>query len=328
MAPKIGILLGQLGTPDAPTTSAVRRYLAEFLWDRRVVDLHRVLWWLILHGIVLRTRPSMSAALYSNVWTEDGSPLLHFTMRQARGLERGLAARGADVRAEVAMRYGSPSTPEAIQRLVDWGAERLLLFPMYPQYSAPTTASTCDAVFAEMSRRRVVPALRVVPPYYDHPAYIDALADSARETLASIDPPPDRVLLSFHGIPERYARMGDPYPSHCRATADALVATMGWTDDDYLLTFQSRFGREPWLQPYTAETLMELGSRGIKRIVAMCPGFTADCLETIDEIGNLGREQFESGGGESLVRVPCLNDRPRWIEAMTAIAASELEGWL
>lgn len=328
MSGRIGILLGQLGTPDAPTTPAVRRYLKQFLSDRRVVDLNPVLWWLVLNGIILRFRPKASAELYRKVWTPEGSPLLVLSNHQAAGLEKGLSTRGgAEVKVEVAMRYGNPSTGSAIRKLIDWGADRLLLFPMYPQYSAATTGSTCDEVFDELKTLRDVPALRIVPPYYDHPGYIGALAAMAREKVSSLGATPDKVLISFHGIPQRYARLGDPYPSHCEATAKALVAAMGWSDEAVLMTYQSRFGREPWLQPYTDETLMSLGGKGVKTVLAMCPGFTADCLETIDEIGNLGAEQFEEGGGGHLHLVPCLNDDPRWIEAMVEIAANELKGW-
>lgn len=326
---KIGILLAQLGTPVAPTTTAVRRYLAQFLSDPRVVDLSPLVWRPILHGIILRTRPSQSAALYRKIWTPEGSPLLSVSRAQATGLEAALSGRGgAEIRAEVAMRYGEPSTGSAIDRLARWGAERLLLFPMYPQYAAPTTASTYDEVFRELPKRRFVPALRVVPPYFDHPGYIGALAESAREALARLDASPEKIVVSFHGLPQRYADLGDPYPGQCEATARALARAMGWREGEWMLAYQSRFGREPWLHPYTDETLIRLGREGVKRIAVLSPGFTADCLETIDEIGNLGREQFESTGGETLTRVACLNERPRWIEAMTEIAANELKGWM
>jgi ferrochelatase len=355
MAKRIGILLGQLGTPDAPTPSAVRRYLRQFLGDRRVVDLNPLLWWLILNGIILPRRSRQSAALYRKVWTDEGSPLLRITNAQARGLQQRLQASGAasgaaaasasgvaaasaagsggdsgdvEFRVEVAMRYGNPSTGLAIDTLCAWGASEILLFPMYPQYSAPTTGSTYDEVFRELGRRRLVPTLRIVPPYFDDPLYIAVLAQSIREKLAASEAKPDKILISFHGIPERYATLGDPYPEHCVATVKALAAAMGWTGDEYLLTFQSRFGKEPWLQPYTDQTLMKLGSEHLGRILVICPGFTADCLETIDEIGNLGREQFEGKGGGELDLVPCLNDRPRWLDSMAAIARRELAGWL
>ena len=330
MAKRIGILVAQLGTPDAPTAPAVRRYLRQFLGDRRVVDLNPILWWLILNGIILPRRSRQSAALYRNVWTAEGSPLLRISNAQARGLQERLqsASLDAEIRVEVAMRYGNPSTGLAIDTLCDWGAGEILLFPMYPQYSAPTTGSTYDEVFRELTRRRLVPTLRVVPPYYDDPHYIGALARSIREKLAAMDGKPDKILISFHGIPQRYATLGDPYPEHCLATVRALATEMGWSSDDYLLTFQSRFGKEPWLQPYTDQTLMKLGAERLGRILVVCPGFTADCLETIDEIGNLGREQFESRGGGALDLVPCLNDRPLWLDAMTAMARRELAGWL
>lgn len=328
MRRKTGILLGQLGTPDAPTTPAVRRYLRQFLGDRRVVDLNPFLWKAILEGVILRTRPAQSAALYQKIWTEAGSPLLTVSNAQARGLQSTLETAGASVRVEVAMRYGNPSTRAAIDRLIDWGAENILLFPMYPQYSAATTGSTYDETFRELLDRRYVPTLRVVPPYYDHPSYVAALAESVRESLSSLSEQPEKIVISFHGIPQRYADLGDPYPAHCFATARALAAAMAWSEDDYIVTFQSRFGKEPWLQPYTDETFKRLGEEGFRRIVALCPGFTADCLETIDEIGNLGAEQFAEAGGESLTLVPCLNDRSRWIDAMQEIALRELSGWI
>jgi ferrochelatase len=330
MSKRIGILLAQLGTPDAPTPSAVRRYLRQFLGDRRGVDLNPILWWLILNAIILPRRSSQSAELYRHVWTEEGSPLLRISNAQARGLQARFEGTvpGVEFRVEVAMRYGNPSTGLAIDTLCQWGATEILLFPMYPQYSAATTGSTYDEVFRVLPQRRVVPALRVVPPYYDDPLYIDALAQSIREKIAAMKSRPDRILVSFHGIPQRYAALGDPYPQHCLATARALAAAMQWSDDDYLLTFQSRFGKEPWLQPYTDQTLMRLGAEGVGTLLVVCPGFTADCLETIDEIGNLGREQFEGKGGGELDRVDCLNDRARWLDAMTAIARRELAGWL
>src|SRR5512140_3127870 len=231
--PKIGILLAQLGTPDAPTTGAVRKYLAEFLSDRRVVDLNPALWWFVLNGIILRTRPAKSAELYRKVWTKEGSPLLLLSQPRATGLRKALESRGGgEFRVEVAMRYGAPSPPLAIQKLCDWGAERILLFPMYPQYAGPTTASTYDAVFAALPKRRFIPALRVVPPYFDHPAYVESLAEALREALAGLDPKPEKIVVSFHGIPQRYADLGDPYPQQCKATAHALAKTMGWRDED------------------------------------------------------------------------------------------------
>lgn len=330
MADRIGILVAQLGTPDAPTAPAVRRYLRQFLGDRRVVDLNPVLWWAILNGVILVKRPAESAALYRKVWTEEGSPLLVISEAQAKGLAERLGeiAGEVEIRAEVAMRYGNPSTGSAIGRLIEWGATRILLFPMYPQYSAATTGSTYDEVFDELKKKRAIPTLRVVPPYFDDPAYIGALAQSVRDKVASLDERPEKILISFHGIPQRYADLGDPYPRHCHATARALAREMGWREEDYLVTFQSRFGREPWLQPYTDETFIRLGREGLGRLLVICPGFTTDCLETIDEISNLGREQFEGAGGGRLERVDCLNASPRWLEAMAGIARRELSGWI
>ena len=330
MADRIGILLAQLGTPDAPTPAAVRRFLRQFLSDQRVVDLNPVLWWAILNGIILVTRPRKSAALYEKVWTEKGSPLLVITQDQARGLQSRLETREGrtSIRVEVAMRYGSPSTGAAIDRLMEWGAERILVFPMYPQYAAATTGSSCDEVFAELSKRRFVPSIRVVPPYYDDDAYIDALATLTRDKIGSMEPPPDKILISFHGIPQRYADLGDPYPQHCTDTVNAFARKMAWREGDYLVTYQSRFGREPWLQPYTDQTLRKLGAEGLGNLLVLCPGFTADCLETVDEIGNLGREQFEGSGGGHLDRVDCLNASTPWLDAMATIAHRELGGWL
>jgi protoporphyrin/coproporphyrin ferrochelatase len=269
MAKRIGILIAQLGTPDAPTTRAVRRYLRQFLSDRRVVDLNRALWWPILNGIILVSRPKKSAELYRNVWTKDGSPLLEISRKQVAGLQDRLQAdeENVEIRVELAMRYGNPSTGRAIEALCSWGAEQLLLFPMYPQYSAATTASTYDEVFRELSRRRFVPALRVVPPYFEDPLYIAALAQSARDQIAAMTSRPDKALLSFHGIPQRYAALGDPYQEQCMATGRALAKEMAWSDDEYVVTFQSRFGREPWLQPYTDETLKMLGQHGLKNLL-------------------------------------------------------------
>ncbi|MBW3670977.1 MAG: ferrochelatase [Acidobacteria bacterium] len=330
MSRRIGILIAQLGTPAAPTVPAVRKYLRQFLGDQRVVELNPALWWVILNGVILVKRPKATAALYQKVWTERGSPLLLISEAQARGLQERLqqSLDGSEIRAELAMRYGSPSTGSAIDRLIEWGARRILLFPMYPQYSAATTSSTYDEVFAELSRKRFIPTLRVVPPYFDDPHYVNALAESVKEKIGSMGKPPAKVMISFHGIPQRYADLGDPYPEHCHATAASLAREMGWGSDDYLVTFQSRFGRQPWLQPYTDETLMKLGAEGLESILVVCPGFTADCLETIDEIGSLGREQFEGAGGGELDRVACLNDTPRWLDAMAEITRRELAGWL
>jgi ferrochelatase len=301
--PRVGILLIQLGTPDAPAPAALRRYLAQFLADRRVVDWPPVLWQPILHGIVLRTRPRRSARLYAKVWTAAGSPLAVYTALQAAALEGRLAAVGAKVRVLVGMRYGEPSIRDA------------------------TTGSSLERLFRELASRRVVPAVRVVPPYFDDPGYIDALAAVARQTLTALPDPPDRVVFSFHGLPRRHVEAGDPYQHQCRETARLLGQRLALPPAEVQVVYQSRFGPEAWLEPYAEETFDALGKAGM-RIAVMCPGFTADCLETLEEIGMRGAERFRAAGGRSFHALPCLNDHPRWIDALTAIARRELSGWL
>ena len=325
---RTGVLVAQLGTPDAPTPAALRRYLRQFLSDPRVVERNRLLWWFILRLLVLPRRSRHSAALYRRVWTPEGSPLLVISRAQAQGLDAALnRERPGRFKVVLGMRYGSPSIESAVQDLAAWGADRLLLFPMYPQYAGATTGSTYDEVFRHLSAVRAVPALSVVPPYYAHAAYIDALSQSARESIAALPRPPEKILISFHGIPERFVQNGDPYASHCEATARALAARAGWAGDAWLMTFQSRAGRQPWLRPYTDETLAELARSGVRHVVVVCPGFVADCLETIDEIGHVALEQFRAAGGETLHLVPGLNDRPCWISAMRAIALEQLPPW-
>ncbi len=325
---RLGVLLAQLGTPDAPTAAALRRYLRQFLSDPRVVERNRVLWWFILRLLVLPRRPHRSAALYQRIWSREGSPLLVISRSQARAFEAALN-REEPGRFKVAlgMRYGSPSIGSAVRELLAWGADRLLLFPLYPQYASATTGSTYDEVFRQLSRSRFVPALRVVPPYYAHAAYVEALAESAREAMTPLPRRPGKILISFHGIPQRFVDSGDPYASHCEATARLLAARAGWADGTHQLSYQSRAGREPWLRPYTDETLVALARAGIRDVTVICPGFVADCLETIDEIGHVGLEQFRAAGGETLQLVKGLNDRPQWIAAMTGIALEQLQGW-
>jgi ferrochelatase len=325
---RIGVLLAQLGTPDAPTPAALRPYLRQFLSDPRVVERNRVLWWFILRLLVLPRRPRRSAALYRRVWTPDGSPLLVISRSQARALDAELRRHEPErFKVALGMRYGSPSIASAVRELVDWGADRLLLFPLYPQYAGATTGSTYDEVFSQLSMLRFVPALRVVPPYYTHTGYIEALAQSVREAMTPLPRPPDKIIVSFHGIPQRYVDSGDPYASHCEATARALAARAGWENGTYLISYQSRAGRQPWLLPNTDETLVALARAGARHVMVICPGFVADCLETIDEIGHVGLEQFRAAGGETLQLVKGLNDRPRWIAAMTEIALEQLQGW-
>ncbi len=323
---RVGVLLAQLGTPDAPTTPALRRYLRQFLSDPRVVERNRLAWWFILRLLVLPRKSPKSAELYRRVWTREGSPLLVISRAQARGLETELNRRAPDrFKVVLCMRYGSPSIASAVAELREWGAERLLLLPAYPQYAGATTGSTYDEVFAALSTLRYVPALRVVPPYFDHPAYIGALATSVREAFAQ--GPPDKLIISFHGIPQMMVDRGDPYQSHCEATARLLASTAGLESGSYVVSYQSRAGKEPWLLPNTDEVFVELAQKGARRVKVICPGFVADCLETIDEIGFVGLEQFQSGGGETLELIAGLNDRPEWISGMAEIALEQIEGW-
>ena len=330
---KIGVLVAQLGTPQAPTARALRPYLRQFLSDPRVIDLHPLRWYPILYLFVLTRRPARSAALYANIWTDEGSPLMVQSQAQTRGLQERL---GAAYRVVLGMRYGEPSIARAVQSLEQEGVERILVFPMYPQFSCATTGSIYDAVNRAalgrrcpwfFDRKRQMPALRFVPPYADHPAYINALKQSVAAAVARLSWTPDRYLITFHGIPRRYVDEGDPYRRHCEETARQLAAALGLADDEWVSGFQSRFGKEPWLEPYTEEVLARLGEQGVRRLVAICPGFTADCLETLDEIGREGAEQFSSGGGQQFHLVPCLNDHPAWLDAMAAIARQELAGW-
>lgn len=315
----IGVLLLQLGTPEAPTRPALRRYLAEFLSDPRVIDLPRWQWLPILHGIVLNTRPQKSAREYAKVWTPEGSPLLVTSRRQAALLEAALKGSGIDAVVRVAMRYGRPSTEDAVAELEAAGVSRIVALPMYPQYASATTGSSVEELYRVASRRRIIPPIAVVPPYFEHLGYIRALAEDARVALAGWCP--DHLVLSFHGIPERYAREGDPYAGHCCLTTAALQQALGWSTERLTLSFQSRFGREVWLQPYTDETLHRLGAQRTGRVAVMCPGFTADCLETLEEIGARERRNFLDAGGGDFRLVPCLNTSPLWIETMADLVA-------
>ncbi len=326
--PAIGILVANLGTPAAPTARALRPYLRQFLWDPRVIELNRVLWWTILHAAVLVTRPRASAELYRKVWTPEGSPLLTLSRAQAAGLEQRLAGRARmPVRVELGMRYGEPSIGAALRRLAGAGCRRLLVLPLYPQYAAATTASTFDAVFEELRSWRWVPELRTVATYHDEEGYIAALAASIDE-LWRRDGSPDRLVLSFHGMPQRYFDSGDPYFCYCQKTARLVGERLQLPADRLLVTFQSRFGREEWLKPYTDETLKSLPGRGVKSIDVVCPGFAADCLETLEEIDGLNREFFLHAGGERYRYIPCLNDRPDHLDFLADLVARHLGGWL
>lgn len=327
-APAVGVLLTNLGSPDAPTPAAVRRYLAEFLSDPRVVELPRLVWWPILHGVILRVRPGKSAALYQAVWSEEGAPLLAITRRQAGKLQAVLRERGnVEIPVVVAMRYGNPSIAAGLAELRERGVGKVLVLPLYPQYSASTTASTFDAVAATLRGERFLPALRFVDHYHEEDDYIHALAESIRRHQKHHGTP-DRLVFSFHGIPQRYADAGDPYPRQCEATVAKLVRRLGLGDDQWLLTYQSRFGREPWLQPYTDETLKRLGAARLAHVQVVCPGFAADCLETLEEIDQQNREIFMHAGGGSFGYIPALNDDDLHIEALANLALRNLAGWL
>jgi ferrochelatase len=321
-APKIGVLLINLGTPDAAEANAVRAYLKQFLSDRRVVEIPALVWQPILRGVILNTRPKKSAHAYQQVWTEQGSPLAAITRRQADALQ---GAFGESVIVDHAMRYGRPAIGDRIAALKEEGCERILLAPLYPQYCAATTATANDAAFAQLAVMRWQPAVRTLPPYHDDPAYIEALAASVRSSLAALDFTPDRVLASFHGMPERTLHLGDPYHCHCRKTARLLGEALG---RELTVTFQSRFGRAKWLEPATDRVLAALPVQGVKRIAIVAPGFAADCLETLEELAIRGREQFLAAGGTNFAYLPCLNDSPPGLEMLRSIIARELEGWV
>lgn len=320
--PKIGVLLINLGTPDAPHARAVRRYLAEFLTDRRVVELPAIAWRPILHGIILRTRPHKSAEAYNQVWTNEGSPLAVIARRQAHALRERFEGRAS---VHWAMRYGNPGIAAAIAKMVEEGCTRILAAPLYPQYCAATTATANDAVFAVLASMREQPALRTLPPYYDDSLYIDALTTNLRRQLGMLDFEPERLLLSFHGMPQRTLRLGDPYHCHCQKTARLVSEALGREID---IAFQSRFGRAKWLEPATDATLADYAKRGIKRIAVAAPGFSADCLETLEELGIRGRETFLHAGGEKFALLDCLNDSPESITMLERLIERELAGWL
>lgn len=322
------VLLCNLGTPDAPTAPALRRYLAQFLSDPRVVEIPRAVWLPILHGIILRVRPAKSAAKYASIWMKEGSPLGVWTARQATLLRGWLGEAGLRVAVRHAMRYGQPSIASQLQALQAEGVQRVLVLPLYPQYSATTTASVVDDVTAFTRRTRRFPEFRFVNSYHDHPAYIGALAHSVRAHWAREGGPADRLVMSFHGIPERNVRLGDPYQAECLVTAILLAQALGLSPAQYQVTFQSRFGKAKWLEPYTEPTLIAMAQAGTRRVDVMCPGFPADCLETLEEINQEAREAFLHAGGQEFRYIPCLNDDPQWITALSQIAQQHLAGWV
>ena len=323
---KTAVLYCNLGTPDAPTPGAVRRYLAEFLSDPRVVEIPRLLWLAILHGIILRVRPAASAAKYASIWSAEGSPLLVWTRRQAQSLQQRLNDSGVPVLVRFAMRYGSHSIPERLDALKAEGVTRVLVLTAYPQYSGTTTASVFDAVYAWAARVRSIPELRFVNRYHDHPAYIAALAASIRRRWDTLGRP-DRLLLSFHGVPERTLHLGDPYHCECQKTARLLAQALGLQAQEWGVSFQSRLGRAKWLGPYTEPTLVQWAQTGVRHVQVVCPGFTADCLETLEEIAMEGRQAFLKAGGTQFHYLPCPNDDAQWIEALSTIAQAHLQGW-
>ena len=320
--PRIGVLLLNLGTPDAPEAGAVRRYLAQFLSDPRVVEIPPIAWKPILHGIILRTRPAKSAHAYQQVWTEDGSPLAAITARQAKSLQQRL---GEEIVVDWAMRYGNPSVAAALDRLLAAGATRILAAPLYPQYCAATTASANDALFAAVAAKRWQPALRTLPPYYDDPLYIGALKEDLERQIEALDFTPDRLLLSFHGMPQRTLTLGDPYHCHCQKTARLLGEAMGRPVD---IAFQSRFGRAKWLEPATDVVLRGYPAGGVRTVAIAAPGFSADCLETLEELGIRGCEDFLAAGGTHFARLDCLNDGDTGMRMVEALVRRELAGWM
>ncbi|NMT63686.1 ferrochelatase [Marinobacter orientalis] len=324
---KIGVLVTNLGTPDAPTSAALRRYLGEFLWDPRVVEVPRPIWWLILHGIILRIRPSRSAKAYASVWQPGGSPLLTHTASQAEGIRRELQAKyGNNIVVGFAMRYGNPSVSKVLDEMQAQGVRRLLVLPLYPQYSASTSASTFDAIAHDFTRRRWIPDLRFVSHYPDYPPYIEAMANHIRAHWNEHGRS-EKLILSYHGVPLKYLEKGDPYHCECHKTSRLLAERLGLSKEDYMTTFQSRFGREEWLQPYTDETLKSLPGKGVKSIDVFCPGFSSDCLETVEEIDEENREYFMEAGGERFSYIPALNATPGHISALAQLIEDNIQGW-
>ncbi|OJX29420.1 MAG: ferrochelatase [Burkholderiales bacterium 68-12] len=325
-AERTAVLLCNLGTPDAPTAPALRRYLGQFLSDPRVVEIPRALWLPLLHGVILRTRPAQSAAKYASIWTPEGSPLATWTDKQAKLLRGWLGESGCNVLVRPAMRYGQPSIASGLDALKAEGATRILILPLYPQYSGTTTASVFDAVYAWAGRQRRVPELRFVNHYHDEPLYIEALARRV-EAHWKEHGPAEQLVMSFHGVPERTLHLGDPYHCESRKTARLLAERLGLRAGRYQVTFQSRFGKAKWLEPYTEPTLIQLARGGTRRVDVVCPGFTSDCLETLEEIAQEARAAFLQAGGQEFHYIPCLNDSPAWIAALSQVARQHLAGW-
>ena len=327
-APAVGVLLTNLGTPDAPDAPSLRRYLRQFLSDPRVIELPRWLWWPILNGPILLTRPKASAALYREVWTDEGSPLLSIGRKQAAGVETRLRRRIANpLHVELGMGYGSPSIAASLQALRDKGCRRVLCIPLYPQYSGTTTGTSFDCLFSELKHWRWVPDLRTVGSYHDDSGYIRSLAASIAETWQR-DGEPERLLFSFHGVPLRYITHGDPYHCHCHKTARLVAERLELPPERYVVAFQSQFGKEEWIKPTTDVTVRAIARSGIRRLDVVCPGFSADCLETLEEIQIQNKEFFIEDGGEAFRYIPCLNDRDDHLEALADLAHRHLQGWV
>jgi ferrochelatase len=326
-ASKTGVLLTNLGTPDAPTTSALRRYLAEFLSDPRIVEMPRLLWMLILHGVILNLRPPRAAKSYQKVWSEEGSPLLAFSKRQAHAVQAALdEAHPNQMKVALGMRYGNPSISQALDELRQANCTRLLVLPLYPQYSASTGASTFDAVANVLKTWRWIPQFRMVMDYHQHDSWVTAVANSIREHWDKHGKN-QKLMMSFHGLPRQFLLKGDPYYCQCHASARLIAEKLDLQPDEWQLTFQSRFGREEWLKPYCDKTLEEWAINGIESVDMVCPGFSADCLETLEEVAMQNRDIFRSAGGKQYAYIPALNDRPDHIEALVSIIEQNLQGW-
>jgi ferrochelatase len=329
-------LVAQLGTPNCPTAKDLRPYLKQFLSDRRVIDYSPLIWQPILQGIILMTRPKRSARLYQRIWLKEGSPLLIYSQKQVALLQEHL---GEDYRVILGMTYGEPSIKNAVQTLEAEGIDRIVVLPMFPQFSSMTTGSVYDAVYTAAAgkhgtlfhdRKRFIPSLRFIEPYYDYPPYIEAMKQHLLDTIRALPHKPDKYIITFHGIPNRYIQTGDPYRQQCERTSQLLVAAMGWREDEWLIGFQSRFGPEKWLEPYTKQVITSLHAQSVERPLVFSPGFVTDCLETLDELGNEGTEQFEAGGGhgEHYHLAACLNDHPLWIETMAELVRQNSGGWV
>ncbi len=325
---RIGVLLLNLGTPDGTDYRSMRRYLKEFLSDRRVIEVPRLEWWLILNLVILTVRPNRKGRDYAKIWNreQDEGPLKTITREQAEKLEAALADERIVV--DWAMRYANPAVASRIAHLQAQGCDRILLVPLYPQYAAATTATACDQAFRALMALRWQPAIRVAPPYYEEPVYIDAIAGSIRDHLAKLDFEPETLIASFHGVPVRYAEQGDPYPGQCQETARLVRERLGWPAERWHTTFQSRFGSDPWIEPYTIDTVQRLAASGVKRLAVVAPGFAADCLETLEELAIENRQAFLAGGGERFAYVPCLNASPGGMAVIERIVRRELAGWI